>query len=212
MTIGVFGANGKTGVLLVKEALERGHKVIAGVRGKHAFKTSEFLEIVPCDILNPEQVNSVVEKSDVITSVVGHVKGSPEFVQSEGISNIINSIEKLNKKRLVSLTGTGVRFKNDKITLIDRILNISINLIDPKRIADGKKHVQIIKDTNLEWTIVRVLKLQNTKALKFTLTENGPTKIYTSRHEVATAIIDVLENETFIKKAPIISKFKNNHS
>lgn len=212
MKIGVFGANGKTGTLVAREALNRGHSIVAGVRGDTILKSSDNLEIFQCDVLNKDQVNDIVKKSDVVVSVIGHVKGSPEFMQSYGITNIIDSMKKYNKTRLVSLTGTGVRFPEDKITFIDKILNFSINLIDPKRIADGKKHVEIIKKSKLDWTVIRVLKLQNTKATNFSLSKNGPAKTITARAEVATAIINVIEQVSFVKNAPIISKLNNNRS
>ena len=56
--------------------------------------------------------------------------------------------------RLISLTGTGVRFPGDKITLIDRILNLSISIIDPKRIKDGKNHVTLLKNSDLDWYVM----------------------------------------------------------
>jgi putative NADH-flavin reductase len=206
MTIGILGANGKTGVLVVEEAIRRGHKVVAGVRGSNSFIESDFLEIVQCDVLNTDQVQSLVAKSDVVISVIGHVKGSPEFVQSEGITNVIKSMNNEKKNRLISLTGTGVRFPNDKITIMDRILNLAIGIIDPKRIADGKKHVDIIKKSNTNWTVLRVLKLSNGEAKKFKLSPKGPTKVYVSRSEVAIALLDIVEKEIFIREAPIISK------
>ena len=112
---------------------------------------------------------------------------------------------KNNIKRLVSLTGTGVRFPNDKITLIDRFLNSTIRLIDPKRINDGTEHVKVIKNSDSDWTVLRVLKLQNTSLGEFKLTLNGPAKLIVARAEVAQAVLDILEHKLFMHQAPIIS-------
>jgi hypothetical protein len=112
----------------------------------------------------------------------------------------------LNIIRIVSLTGTGVRFPGDKITIVDRILNLSISIIDPARVKDGKNHVEVLKASNLDWTIIRVLKLQNVQPRPFKLLENGPTKWYVGRTEVAKAVLEVLEQGSFIKQAPIIGK------
>ena len=114
-----------------------------------------------------------------------------------------------NLKRIISLTGTGVRFPQDKISLLDRILNYTIGLIDPNRIKDGRKHVQLLKQSNLDWTVIRVLKLQNNRPKPYKLTLHGPTKWWVSRYEVAKATLEVLDEGTFINKAPIISKPTN---
>ena len=107
-------------------------------------------------------------------------------------------------KRIVSLTGTGVRFPGDRITIADRFLNLGIGIVDPARIEDGKNHVEVLKASNLDWTIIRVLKLQNVSSEPFQLLQNGPTKIYVGRTEVAEAVLQVLEQSSFIRQAPII--------
>ncbi|MCA9328953.1 NAD(P)H-binding protein, partial [Candidatus Saccharibacteria bacterium] len=94
----------------------------------------------------------------------------------------------------------------DRPNFIDKVLNFSIKLIDPQRILDGIDHVEEIKYSDLDWTIVRVLKLQNTRPTSFRLTEGGPAKLITSRVEVAKACLEVLEKNEFMQKAPIISK------
>jgi hypothetical protein len=110
----------------------------------------------------------------------------------------------------VSLTGTGVRYDGDQVGLIDRFANWSIGMIDPQRIADGKEHVALIEASDLDWTIIRVLKLQNIATKPYTLTEHGPTKLVVGRSEVAQAIVEVLTENSFIKKAPMLSPTKRN--
>lgn len=56
---------------------------------------------------------------------------------------------------------------------------------------------------------MRVLKLQNIRPKSYVLTENGPTKLVVSRAEVAQAICEVLTQNSFIKKAPMLSPQKH---
>ncbi len=207
MKIAVIAANGRSGRAFLKEALDRGHSINAGVHNiNHAnLKMHHNLSIVPCDATRIEDIKNLIKGQDAVVSLIGHVKGSPADVQTKSIQNIIQAMDELGIKRLISLTGTGVRFPGDKITLIDRFLNLSISTIDPKRIKDGKDHVNVIKASDTDWTLIRVLKLQDTKPSKYKLTENGPTRVYVGRSTVARAIIEVLEQSSFIKKAPIIS-------
>ena len=110
-------------------------------------------------------------------------------------------------RRVVSLTGTGVRVAGDHISLVDRVLNLGVSAVDPARINDGRDHVRVLEESDLDWTIVRVLKLQNVSPKPFKLTPHGPTKWYVGREEVAQAVLQVLEQHSFIQQAPIISKF-----
>jgi len=127
-------------------------------------------------------------------------------VQTSAIQKVVAAMSELGVKRIVSLTGTGVRFPGDNISLVDRFLNLSIGIIDPARVKDGKNHVDVLKASGLDWTVIRVLKLQNTPPRPFALSEHGPTRWYVSRQEVAQAVLQVLEQHSFIKQAPIIGK------
>ena len=206
MKIAVIAANGRTGRIFLDYALARGHELNAGVHNKNNILGSEKLHIINCDATNKEELRNLLKGQDAVVSFIGHVKGSRPWVQSESMKALVEVMNDLKIKRLVSLTGTGVREHGDKITLIDRFLNIGIKIIDPKRINDGIKHAKILKASSLDWTIQRVTKLQNTTPRPFILKEHGPSKFYVSREDVARAALEVLEDNSFIKMLPILSK------
>jgi putative NADH-flavin reductase len=205
MHICVFAANGKSGRAFVMAALEAGHTVTAAVHGYNPFDEHEKLKVVTCDVQNEHQVASALVGAEAVTSFIGHTKNSTDRVQSIGISMIIEQMQKAGLKRLISLTGTGVRFPGDKISLLDRILNLSIQIIDPKRISDGKNHVAIIKESTLDWTVIRVLKLTRSTKVKGTLTLHGPARLFVSRATVASVSVQAIEQGLFIGQSPIVS-------
>ena len=206
MKIAVIAANGRSGQAFVEAALTAGHSIRAGVRGKSHLKPHPNLTVVECDATNEAQLKNLLSGQEAIASFIGHVKGSEPNVQTIAIQKVVDVMKALGVKRLISLTGTGVRFPGDKISLIDRFLNLSISIIDPARVKDGKNHVEALKSSALDWTVIRVLKLQNVPPKPFELREHGPTKLYVGRQEVAQAVLHVLEQHSFIKQAPIISK------
>lgn len=205
MHIAVIGANGKSGKAFVTHALEAGHSIRAGVRRDHSLAPHPKLTIVACDATVLSDVENLIGAQDAVVSLIGHVKGSPSNVQTTAIRTLCSAMSARGVKRVVSLTGTGVRFPGDRISIVDRILNKAISLIDPARIQDGKDHVAFLKHTSLEWTIIRVLKLQNTRPRAFALRIHGPTKWIVSRQEVAQAALQILSNHSFVREAPIIS-------
>ena len=206
MKIAVIAANGRSGQAFVEAALTAGHSISAGVRGKSYLKSHPSLTVVECDATNEAQLENLLSGQEAVASFIGHVKGSEPNVQTIAIQKVVDVMKALGVKRLISLTGTGVRFPGDKISLIDRFLNLSISIIDPARVKDGKNHVEVLKASDLDWTVIRVLKLQNVPPKPFTLREHGPTKWYVGRQEVAQAVLQVLEESSFVKQAPIISK------
>jgi putative NADH-flavin reductase len=206
MKIAVVAANGRSGQVFVEAALTAGHSIRAGVRGKSYLKPHPNLTVVECDATNEVQLKNLLSGQEAVASFIGHVKGSEPNVQTIAIQKVVDVMKALSVKRLISLTGTGVRFPGDKISLIDRFLNLSISIIDPARVKDGKNHVEVLKASDLDWTAIRVLKLQNVPPKPFTLREHGPTKWYVGRQEAAQAVLQVLEQRSFVKQAPIIGK------
>ena len=206
MNIAVVAANGGSGKVFVEYALNAGHSVRAGVRGTNTLAPHPNLTVVECDATNSNQVANLIDGQDAVVSFIGHVKGSPAHVQTDAMRTLSTEMHSRGITRLVSLTGTGVRFPGDHITLIDRFLNMGIGIVDPERIQDGKDHVALLQAGTLNWTVIRVLKLQNIAPKPFSLKAGGPTKVMVGREEVALATLQVLENGSFIKAAPIISR------
>ena len=205
MNIAVVAANGRTGRAFVKAALAAGHTVRAGSLRTGSFEQHPLLTESICDATIEADLVKLIAGQDAVASFIGHVKGSQPDVQTVAINKIITVLHDQNVHRIVSLTGTGVRFPGDTITMIDRVLNLAIGIIDPPRVTDGRLHVEALKKSGLDWTVIRVLKLQNTAPQPFTLREHGPTKLFVSREEVAKAAVQVLEENSFIRQAPIIS-------
>jgi putative NADH-flavin reductase len=205
MNIAVMGASGRTGRKFVSQAIAAGHHINGGAREPHHLEPNSGLTPITCDTTNLAEVRTLIKGADAVVSLIGHVRHSAPDLQTVSTLNALRAMAEIGVTRFISLTGTGVRFPGDQITLIDRILNLSITLIDPARIKDGRDHVDVIKASNLDWTIVRVLKLQNTRPTPFKLTSHGPTKWYVSRDEVVRAILDELTSPAFNREAPMIS-------
>jgi nucleoside-diphosphate-sugar epimerase len=206
MKIAIIGAGGRTGRVFVDIALEAGHSVVAGIHRKNPFEAHASLTIRPCDATDIEDVIGLIEGCDAIVSLIGHSLKSPKNVQTVAIKNIVQAMETVGCSRLVSLTGSGVREPGDTPNALDIILNASIGIIDPARIKDGIQHARELQDSSIDWTILRVLKLTNGSSQPYGLSMTGPAKLFAPRRDVAAAILMILDNDSFIKKLPILSR------
>lgn len=206
MHIAVIAANGRLGREFVQAALLAGHSVRAGIRGDNTLTAHANLEVVQCDATKPEDLRLVFQGQEVVVSAIGHVKNSTPDVQTVATRAIVAIMEEMKISRFVDVTGTGVRFEGDKISIVDRILNLAVGIIDKNRVEDGRTHQEVLKASPINWTTIRILKLQNVDARPYKLSLNGPTKWYVCRKEVATAMLEVVEANSFITQAPIISK------
>lgn len=195
MKVCIFGSDGRTGREVVARAKSKGYEVIP-------FAYSEGQ-----NVLDYGSVVQAVAQSDAVISTLGHIKGSDPLMQTKGIKNIVTAMQQHGVKRIISMTGTGVRVSGDTPSLIDRFLNFGVKLVDPERVNDGIEHVKVLEQSDLDWTVVRVLKLSKNDAevAGYTLTEHGPAEYLTSRKKVAQVLVDLIEDEKYIKKLPVIS-------
>ncbi len=208
MKICVFGADGRTGVEVVRYAHDRGFEVTAFVYsdGSNIYFPSD-VEVQKGNVMNYEQVENALQNADAVISVLGHIKGSDPRMQTKGMENIVRVMKELGVKRVLSLTGTGARVVGDTPSITDRFLNLGVALVDPERINDGIEHARVLEESGLDYTIVRVLKLGNSTADvgAVKLTSGGPAEFVTSRKKVAKVLVDLIRDTAYIGKQPVIS-------
>lgn len=205
MKITLFGADGRTGEKVLNEAIEHGHEVNAFVRTIPEVPHKEATYFVG-DVLQQRTIGPAIDGMDAVVSVIGHVPGADPRLQTKGISNIIAAMNEAGVKRLISMTGTGVRDPDDVFQGSGIILTKVLELVQRDRIVDGRAHAEVIRASDLDWTIVRCPKLTNdprtgdyqTGYIKASLLDT------ISRADVASFILRCLEEREYIHSAPII--------
>ena len=138
MKICIFGADGRSGVEVVKYAHQKGYEVFAFVYSDSSNKFfPEGTKIIKGDVMSYDDVFSAIDGVDAVISVLGHIKGSDPLMQTKGMINIVKAMNDRGVKRILSLTGTGARVENDTPSIVDIFLNSIVKLVDPDRINDG---------------------------------------------------------------------------
>src|SRR5260370_30330503 len=110
MGIIVFGANGETGRLLVRQALDAGHGVPAVPRRPAEFPFAHpRLVAAGADAADCQAVTRAVEGSEAVLSSLGvPFTRRPVTVCSEGASVIAAAMSRLGMKRIVVVSSTAV--------------------------------------------------------------------------------------------------------
>ena len=207
--VAIFGATGRTGRLLVEGALRDGHEVTALVRDPGKLAAShEKLRVVEGDVLIPSRVEETVAgAADAVLSALGHTKTSPPDVQARGTRHIVAAMKGHGVRRLVSLTGAGVRAPGDRPKLVDRVFSGLLKLLQRDVLEDAERHAEVIRKSGLDWTIVRAPRLTDgpeTGEYRVGLVgENSGTKV--SRADVARFMLHALTDGSQVGRAPMIS-------
>lgn len=209
MRICVFGASGGTGTELVRQGLRRGYDVTAFVRsgGAHGSRNAK-LHVVRGDAMVYQDVETAIDDADAVLSALGHGLRTPLGMHEAAIDNIIRVMEIRDISRLISLTGSGVRHHDDNPPVRDVIMNRMLELAAGKIIHDGRAHARRIRQSGLDWTIVRAGRLTNaagrgTYHMSETIRKTSPLRI--PRADVARCMLDQLTDDTYTGKMPYVS-------
>jgi hypothetical protein len=82
-----------------------------------------------------------------------------------------------------------------------------VGMVDPERINDGVEHINVLRASDLDWTVVKVLKLgkSNKEITEYKLTAGGPAELLSSRKKAARVLVDLVNNKEYVGKLPVIS-------
>lgn len=211
MNITIFGASGAIGQHLMEVALENGDFVTAYVRNPDKIKLNHSnLRIVTGELSNVSAIETAVSIADTVISTLGplpdmsrKIKGTPV---ADGHEMIIKAMKKFNKKRLITLATPALRSEEDRKNLSTVVPGILARIFLPNGYAEMKKLEKIIKNSNMDWTVVRIIN-PNVKykgqSYEYSFGDR-PGKMSVSRENVAKLMYAATRQNQLIRKMPIV--------
>ncbi len=207
--IALFGGTGQTGQEFLKLAINEGFEVRALARKPERIRqSSPLVKVIKGDVLNIENVKEVVAEADIVISLFGHVKGSPEWLQTNGTRNIVQAMKESGVERIISLSGGGLPFpEKDRPKFADKLIRTIMKIFVPKILNDAIKHHEVLENSGLTWTIVRGPRLTNDEKVGNYrvgwVGVNASTKI--PRADLAHFILSQVNDEKYISQMPFVS-------
>jgi putative NADH-flavin reductase len=205
MNLTIFGASGQTGMFVVERALLQEDHVTAYVRSPETFPLSaDSLVIVPGDVRMPGPVAQAIEGADAVICAVGARPGTGKSnVSSEATANIIAGMQQHGVRRLIAVTAAGLSGRGPRTSAISNLfMKVFVSLEDKER------QEQLIRDSDLDWTIVRPPMLANEPHTgSYKVGEDLQPGIGSkfARADLADFIVDLLTaEETYLHQAPTV--------
>lgn len=208
MKLTIFGATGRTGVHLVQQALAAGHEVTAFVRSPEKMTIQhDELRVVQGDVFDAAQVATAVAGADAVLSGLGPVKGGPDNVMAVSARNIVAGMQQHGVRRLIWSTGAGVADPQDRPTLINKLIGILLKLFSGSVLEDSLRGVEVIKQSDLDWTIVRGPMLTDgAHTGNYKATYVGPEMNRTlARANFADFMLSQVDDDAWLRKMPAVS-------
>ncbi len=203
MKIAIFGASGRTGILTVYQALDKGHQVTAFARTPSTVTIQhKNLRVVQGDILEYDKVKQAVEGMDVIISALGIDTRKAGTVLSEGTKNILRAMQECNVNRFICMSSAGV-LGNDAGFWFGKII---IPLFLKQVFTDKIRQMKIIMGSNVEWVIIRPSGLTDApKTGKYKISIGSPVSQRIPRADVADFMLKLTTDKQYDRQLPAIS-------
>jgi len=206
MRISVFGANGGTGRVLVRQAVDAGHEVVAVTRRPDEFPfTHPRLIIAKADVHGSQAVYRAVEGSEAVLSSLGvPFTSKPIMVYSEGVSAIIAAMSRLGVKRIAVVSSTTVEPHHhaEGGFILNRIMQPMVSAtIGKTTYADMRAMEDILRRSDLDWTVVRSAGLFEAGHVSFYQVSDGQLDgVFTSREDLADCLLAQVSDSRFVRK------------
>ena len=151
MRVAVFGATGRTGRPLVRQALDRGNDVVAFARSPSKLHVEDAdLTVVEGDAYTGEGVAEAVTGADAVVSVLGQTDAGPDDLLTVACDHLFDAMTEADVVRFVTLVGAGVREEGESVPLAGRVMGAVLRLLARNVLADAEEHVRRTRGTDLE--------------------------------------------------------------
>jgi putative NADH-flavin reductase len=200
----VLGANGGIGMQTVKLALNAGYSVTAILRTPSNLQISHpNLQIVQGNVLKREDLDNHLEDKDIIVSAIGKNSLKKTTLYSQGNKNVIGAMKRAGLNRAFFVSASGLEVNPSFSLLIRFATKFILQPVLHNMYADLWRMEKIIKESNINWTILRPPKLLNrpeTGKYRTSIDRFLNKGLEISRADLAHYIVTNLTNEAIFKK------------
>jgi putative NADH-flavin reductase len=202
MRLAIFGATGRTGRVVVEQALQDGHEVTALTRDPARIPPHQRLRVVAGDVRDPAPVTETIDGAHAVVSTLGRQRRGPEIC-TEGIQTVLSAMAPSGPRRLIVLSNYGVAESRH------RSLYVSVSwLLERPVLLDKERMEALVRNSDAEWTLVRAPVLTNGPRtgryrtgtdLRLTFTSKA------SRADIAEFMLSELQNNAHPRQAVAIT-------
>lgn len=203
MKVLVFGANGRTGKLVVARAVANGHEVTVLVRNASLYHQAG-VQVIMGDALNAEEVLHATQHQDAVVNCIGGTAPwKSQTLERVAMQNIVTAMKVSGTKRLVVVSAMGVGDSSKQSPWWYRYLMVPTFLRGST--ADKTAMETIVRESEVDWVIARPPVLTDGsptgKVRVLGESEKGHT---ITRADLAVWLIEQLQSNAYSEQAVVV--------
>ena len=204
----IIGASKGIGLETTRQALEAGHHVRALARSAAGMVLSDpNLEKVRGDALKSQDVEAALIGVDVAIQALGVGLGDlfrPVHLFSDATRVLIAAMRTQGVKRLICVTGFGAGNSQASISCLQRL---PFQIVFGRAYDDKSSQERLIKESELDWTIVRpgvLTRGPRTGRYKILSEPSQWRNGIISRSDVAEFLVRQIEDQAYVRQTPVL--------
>ena len=205
MKVLVLGATGGTGRLIVRDAVVKGHSVVALVRSM-ARADLPGAELIEGDARNENILGRALDGCDAVVSALGTGIGFRKVsLLTEATRALVTAMTRGGVRRLVCISALGVGDSRGHGGFVfDRLFQ---PLLLGPAYKDKNRQEAAIRASSLDWVVVRPAMLTDEPArgsVRAVTDLAGINGGKIARADVARFVVDQLTTDTWLRRTPVI--------
>ncbi|MCV7169764.1 NAD(P)H-binding protein [Mycobacterium manitobense] len=195
MNLVILGANGQTGRLLTRRAVDRGLSAVAVTRRPQDFPFAHpNLRVARADVRDAASLEDVIDGADAVVSTLGvPMSRRPIDTYSAGATNVVAAMRRAGAARLVVVSSTAVANYPGRtgapvaLRVVEPILK---NTLGKSTYADQRRMEAMVSSSGLDWTVVRPSGLFDLPHVtEYVAGHRDPIGAFTSRADLADYLL-----------------------
>ena len=216
MKLAIFAATGGIGRQVLEQAVAAGHDVTAVVRNPK--KLSSAVRVARADLASPDPavLESAVRGADAVISALGPVSTSETGVAWQGTQAIVQAMRATGVRRIIVVSAAPISTvpspgrptppKHDPGDgfFMRHVFSPLIKAVLRKHYADLARMEDVLRDSGLDWTVVRPPRLTDqalTGTYRTATGQNLRRGVLISRADVADLMLRVLKQPQTVRQA-----------
>ena len=208
MKVVVFGPTGRTGSLVVEEALKAGYSVTAFARDPERLAIDHAqLTVCQGELLDREAVAGAIHGAGAVISALGPTNNKPEFTVSRAMDGILVGMQQHRVKRLIVTAGAGIGDVEDAPTILSGLMDALVMTFARNVYEDMLRVAGLVRASGLDWTIVRTPMLTDQPKIgqvKIAWVGKGMRPRIT-RGDLAAFLVSQVEDYNYLRRSPAVS-------
>jgi putative NADH-flavin reductase len=209
MKIAVIGANGRTGRIVVKGALARGHQVVAVTRSDGVSEPHGGLINAHADVRDADALQRALAGADAVISALGvGTSRAPTDVYSTGVRNTLSAMQSKGATKLAVISAVPAGPWEEQPLLQRRIALPILQRFFGASYDDMRRMETILQETSdVDWISLRPPRLVNKPSKGAYRIDTRPlAKARAITYgDLATALLDSLTRQDLYRQAAYVA-------